>query len=44
MAALFKLVRNKTLLLISHRLENLQNFDRIYVMSGGQVVESGSYE
>lgn len=30
--------------MISHRLENLRNFDRIYVMSKGKIVESGTFE
>ena len=44
MDILFKLVKEKTLILISHRLENLQNFDRICVMSDGKIVEQGSYK
>ncbi len=44
MEILFRLVSGKTLILISHRLENLQGFDRIYVMSNGKIVESGSYK
>jgi ABC-type bacteriocin/lantibiotic exporter with double-glycine peptidase domain len=44
MKALWEILENKTLILISHRLENLQKFDRIYVMNEGRIVESGSYE
>jgi len=29
---------------VAHRLDTLKNFDRIYVLGEGGVVESGSYE
>lgn len=35
--------KNKTLILISHRLENLKDFDIIYVMSEGKIIEKGTY-
>ncbi|WON78185.1 heme ABC transporter ATP-binding protein/permease CydC [Serratia sp. UGAL515B_01] len=35
--------RDKTLILITHRLYGLENFDRICVMDGGNVVEQGSH-
>ncbi|KAL4486802.1 hypothetical protein ABPG72_006634 [Tetrahymena utriculariae] len=41
---LTKIVKDKTLILISHRLENLKDFDIIYVMNNGQIVESGTYQ
>jgi ATP-binding cassette subfamily B protein len=31
-------------LLISHRFSTVRSADRIYVLSGGQVVESGTHE
>ncbi|CAD8135298.1 unnamed protein product [Paramecium octaurelia] len=44
MKKLFNFVQDKTLLLISHRLENLQQFDKVYVMGEGQIQASGTYE
>jgi ABC-type transport system involved in cytochrome bd biosynthesis fused ATPase/permease subunit len=35
MRKLFEIIQNKTLLLISHKLENLQKFDKIFVMGDG---------
>lgn len=35
MQQIFEIVKNKTLLLISHRLENLTKFDKIIVMGDG---------
>jgi HlyD family secretion protein len=34
----------KTLILISHRVETLKFCDRIYIVSQGKIVESGSYD
>ncbi|CAD8046033.1 unnamed protein product [Paramecium sonneborni] len=44
MKKLFDFVQNKTLLLISHRLENLQQFDKVFVMGDGQIQACGTYE
>ena len=38
------LSRDRTVLVIAHRLNTLRNADRILVMDGGSVVESGTYE
>ncbi|CAD8049904.1 unnamed protein product [Paramecium sonneborni] len=35
---------NKTLLVITHRLENIQQYDRIAVLEKGEIVELGTYE
>eukprot|EP01017_Pseudomicrothorax_dubius_P046449 TRINITY_DN8183_c0_g1_i2.p1 TRINITY_DN8183_c0_g1~~TRINITY_DN8183_c0_g1_i2.p1 ORF type:complete len:214 (+),score=57.18 TRINITY_DN8183_c0_g1_i2:41-643(+) len=44
MKALFEGAGNKTVIMISHRLENLRSFDRIFVLDKGQLVEEGSFE
>ncbi|KAM3143931.1 hypothetical protein pb186bvf_003982 [Paramecium bursaria] len=41
---LFKYVEDKTLIVITHRLENISKYDKIIVMDQGQIVEMGSYE
>lgn len=41
--ALDKLTRNKTVLLIAHRLSTVEKADRIVVMGRGRVLESGSH-
>lgn len=47
-AALFEKVRElylgRTVILISHRLWSVRHADRIYVLSGGQITESGTHE
>src|SRR5713226_5386752 len=43
MNALDKLVVGRTVLVISHRLSTLGNVDEIIVLSGGQIVEKGTY-
>ena len=40
---LFKSMRGKISLLITHRLIGLENVDTILVMDNGQIVESGSH-
>ena len=42
--ALSKLIRNKTVLVIAHRMRTVENADKIVVLSGGHVVEEGSPE
>jgi len=39
-----ELARDRTAILISHRLSTVKMADRIYVMDGGQIVESGSHQ
>ena len=35
---------SKTLVIIAHRLSTVQNADKILVLDGGAIVESGSHE
>lgn len=39
-----KKMKNKTIVLITHKLENLKNFDVIYVMKKGKIVEEGNFK
>ena len=42
--ALEELIIGKTVLLVTHRLYNIENIDRIHVMAGGQIIEQGTYQ
>ena len=42
--ALFDHTKDKTLLVITHRLENIREYDRVIVMEEGKIVEEGHYE
>ncbi len=42
-AAFEELSKNKTLIMIAHRLSTVMNADRIFVMDDGKCVESGSH-
>lgn len=44
MKTIHKLAGQKTVLLISHRLANVVNADKIYVISQGMVAESGTHK
>lgn len=43
-AAFSELCRNKTVIMIAHRLSTVTHADRIFVLKDGQIVESGSCE
>ena len=41
--AISELCRNKTLLVIAHRLKTIKDADQILVVSGGQIIEKGTH-
>ncbi len=43
-AALEELTVGKTVLLVTHRLYNIENVDRILVMADGRIIEEGRYQ
>ena len=44
MSAIHSLAETKTVILISHRLANVVNSDRIYLFKDGQAQEAGTQE
>ncbi len=44
MKQIYELAKEKTVIVISHRLANIVNADNIYVMENGKVKESGNHE
>lgn len=42
--SIYKLAKNKTVIVISHRLANVINADMIYVLDKGNIVESGKHK
>lgn len=42
--ALSALIKNKTVIIIAHRMRTIANADKIIVLDGGKVVEQGSPE
>jgi len=43
-SALEKLASDKTVIAVAHRLSTIQNYDRIYVLSEGRLIEEGTHE
>jgi ABC-type transport system involved in cytochrome bd biosynthesis fused ATPase/permease subunit len=44
MDVIHELAKTKTVLLISHRLANVINSDRIYMLQNGEIIEQGTHE
>lgn len=44
MKVIYELAKNKTVIIISHRLANVVNSDYIYTLSKGKIVEFGSHD
>ncbi|CEO34479.1 multidrug resistance protein 1 [[Clostridium] sordellii] len=42
--AIYNIAKEKTVVVISHRLANIKNADKIYVLDKGYIVESGNHE
>ena len=42
--ALFELCENKTLIVITHRVDYLRYYDRVILMEGGEIVDEGNFE
>ena len=40
--SLQKLIRNKTVITVAHRLSTLKKMDRIVVMENGRIIEEGT--
>ena len=42
--ALFRLIENRTVFIIAHRLATITRADRILVLKGGRIIETGTHE
>ncbi|MDF2514518.1 MAG: transporter related protein [Herbinix sp.] len=41
--AITELTKNKTIIMIAHRLKTVRNADQILVLSGGRIIQSGNH-
>ena len=41
---LYKISKNKTTIIVSHRISSAKNADKIIILEGGQVVQNGSHQ
>ena len=44
MGAISELTKNKTVIMIAHRLKTVRKADQIFVLSGGHIVQTGKHE
>ena len=44
MGAVAELTKNKTVIMIAHRLKTVRNANQIFVLAGGHIVQSGTHE
>ena len=44
MTNIMKNAKDKTLIIIAHRLETIKNVDKILVLSSGEIKEEGTYQ
>lgn len=44
MTNIMKNAKDKTLIIIAHRLETIKNVDKILVLSNGEIKEEGTYQ
>lgn len=44
MSIIFEKLKNKTFVIIAHRLESIKDVDKIYVLLDGKIVEQGTYQ
>ena len=42
--AIEELTKNKTIIMIAHRLKTVQHADKILVLDGGKIVQQGKHE
>ncbi len=41
---IYKFIKNKTVIIVSHRFSTVRNADRIIVLDNGQIIEDGTHE